>query len=204
LATDEAASRLQSPAGQSALADRVAAGEAAAEEEFARYYRPRVLCLLRARLRDGEAARELADDAVMASLQALRAGRVTHADRLSAFVAGTARNIANNYIRTRARQPRSEPLDEEMPGADPVLEIEESERRALVRREIERMDATDRAVLELTLVDGLKPGEIAARLGLSSEVVRARKSRALRRVIESIQARSRTPGAEPLDGERRL
>jgi RNA polymerase sigma-70 factor, ECF subfamily len=198
VATDEAASRLQSPAEQEALAGRVAAGEAAAEEEFARFYRPRVLGLMRARLRDWEAARELADDALMASLQALRAGRVTHADRLSAFVAGTARNVANNYIRTRARQPRSEPLDDDMPGADPVQAIEDSERRALVRREIERLEPTDRAVLELTLVDGLKPGEIAARLGLSADVVRARKSRAVRKMIESVQPRSRTAVPEPL------
>lgn len=198
MATDDAAARIPSPEEQSALAGRVAAGEAAAEEEFARFYRPRVLCVMRARLRDWEAARELANDALMASLQALRAGRVTHGDRLSAFVAGTARNIANNYIRTRARQPRSEPLDDELPGVDPVQEIEESERRAQVRTQIARLDATDRAVLEMTLVDGLKPGEIAARLGLSSEVVRQRKSRAVRKVMESVQPRSRTPGPGPL------
>jgi RNA polymerase sigma factor (sigma-70 family) len=198
VATDEAASRVPSPEEQSALAGRVAAGEAEAEEEFARFYRPRVLCLLRSRLRDWEAARELADDTLMAALQALRAGRVTHAERLSAFVAGTARNIANNFIRSRARQPRSEPLDVDMPGSDPVQELEETDRRTRVREEIARLDTIDRAVLELTLVDGLKPGEIAARLGLSSEVVRARKSRAVRKVIESVQERSRTPGPGPL------
>lgn len=204
MAIEEAALRLQSPAEQSALAARVAAGEAGAEEEFARFYRPRVLSVMRARLRDWEAAGELANDALMASLQALRARRITHADRLSAFVAGTARNVANNYIRTRARQPRSEPLDDELPGVDPVQEIEDRERRAQVRREIERLDTTDRAVLEMTLVDGLKPGEIAARLGLSPEVVRQRKSRAVRKMIESVQPPSRTAGPRPLDAGRRV
>jgi DNA-directed RNA polymerase specialized sigma24 family protein len=34
----------------------------------------------------------------------------------------------------------------------------------------------------LTLVDGLKPGQIAARLGLGEEVVRTRKSRAIKRL----------------------
>jgi DNA-directed RNA polymerase specialized sigma24 family protein len=47
-------------------------------------------------------------------------------------------------------------------------------------------------VLLLTLVDGLKPREIARRLGLSDEVVRARKSRALKKIIEFVRDRSRT------------
>jgi len=198
LPSEETASRIPSADTQSALAGRVAAGDRAAEEEFVLLYRPRVLCVLRARLRDWEAARELANDALMAALQALRAGRLKEAFRLSAFVAGIARNVANNHLRSRMRHPRPEPLDDDLPGTDPVAEMEEAERHRLVCREIARLDDTDRAVLEMTLAQGLKPGEIATRLGLSSEVVRARKSRAIRKVIESVQPPSRTAGLEPL------
>lgn len=198
VASDEAAPRIAGTHSMSSLASRVAAGDAAAEEEFALFYRPRVLCVLRARLRDWEAARELANEALMAALHALRAGRLKDEDRLSAFVAGTARNVANSHLRTRLRQPRPEPLADEVAGADPVLAMEEAERVSLVRREIERLEATDRAVLELTLAHGLKPGEIASRLGLSPDVVRARKSRAIRKLIENVQPASRTLGREPL------
>jgi RNA polymerase sigma factor (sigma-70 family) len=196
--TEEAERRVPTPQEQSVLAGRVTTGEAAAEEEFARLYQPRVLCLMRARVRDAEAARELANDAIMAALKALRAGRVTHCDRLSAFVCGTARNLANNFLRTRSRQPRVQPLEPEMAAADAVAEQEDAERLELVRREIGRLDPTDRSVLEMTLLQGLEPREIATRLGLSAEVVRARKSRAIRKVINSVGVPSRMAWPEPL------
>jgi DNA-directed RNA polymerase specialized sigma24 family protein len=53
-------------------------------------------------------------------------------------------------------------------------------------------------VLTLTLVEDLKPGEIAAQVGLSAEAVRMRKSRALRRVTELVGQWLRKPSAEPL------
>ena len=196
--SEEAVSRVSSPDAQSALAARLASGDAAAEEEFVLLYRPRVLCVLRARLRDWEMARELADEALMGALQALRAGRLNEPARLSAFVAGTARNVANNHLRAKMRQPRPEPLEEELPGADPIAAMEEAERLELVRRVIAGLDEIDRAVLDLTLGQGLKPGEIARRLGLSPDVVRARKSRAIRKVIEEVKPASRNEGRQPL------
>ena len=196
--SEEAVSRVSSPDAQSALAARLASGDAAAEEEFVLLYRPRVLCVLRARLRDWEMARELADEALMGALQALRAGRLNEPARLSAFVAGTARNVANNHLRAKMRQPRPEPLEEELPGADPVAAMEEAERLELVRRVIAGLDEIDRAVLDLTLGQGLKPGEIARRLGLSPDVVRARKSRAIRKVIEEVKPASRNERRQPL------
>ena len=56
--------------------------------------------------------------------------------------------------------------------------------------EIERLDETDREILNLTLLKGMKPGEIAAELDLSDEVVRQRKSRAVKRIAERIRSLS--------------
>ena len=47
----------------------------------------------------------------------------------------------------------------------------------------------DRRVLLLTLVDGLRSGEIAERLGLRADVVRARKARAIKRLTERVKTR---------------
>jgi RNA polymerase sigma-70 factor (ECF subfamily) len=58
-----------------------------------------------------------------------------------------------------------------------------------VREELKQLDPTDRRILLLTLVEGLKPAEIADRLGLSAEVVRARKSRAVKKIVESTRTR---------------
>jgi len=55
---------------------------------------------------------------------------------------------------------------------------------------ISKLDPSDKAILHLTLVEGLKPGLIAEKLGLSPDVVRQRKVRATRRVAESVASRS--------------
>jgi RNA polymerase sigma-70 factor (ECF subfamily) len=174
---------------QRALVQRVAHGEAQAEEELVRVFRPRILIMLRARLRDGEAARELASDVLMSVLFALRQRRLDDPDKLIAYVHGTTRNLANNYIRARGRQPLHLELTPEVAVVDPTEERARTERIDWVREELKQLDATDRRILLLTLVEGLKPGEIADRLGLSAEVVRARKSRAVKKIVESTRAR---------------
>jgi DNA-directed RNA polymerase specialized sigma24 family protein len=63
-----------------------------------------------------------------------------------------------------------------------------------VRGALARLNRADRGILLLTLVDGLKPAEIASRLGLTAEVVRVRKSRALKKVVDRVSAMTRKPG----------
>jgi DNA-directed RNA polymerase specialized sigma24 family protein len=65
-----------------------------------------------------------------------------------------------------------------------------SRRESLALAAMERLDPTDKAILQLTLVDGLKPGKIAEILKLSSDVVRQRKVRATRRLMDFVANRS--------------
>ena len=128
----------------------------------------------------------------LAVVSALRDGHLREAERLAAFVYGTARNLLNNYLRTRFRLPKEDPIDDALGLASPVhAAAESSERAALVQRALGALEATDRTILRLTLVEGLKPAEIAVRLGLTSEVVRARKSRALKKTTERVNKLSR-------------
>jgi len=177
---------------QVGLVRRVGGGDGQAEEELVRIFRPRVLTMLRARLRNDDVARELASDVLMSVLFALRERRIQEPNKLIAYVHGTARNLANNYIRTRSRQPLELELSPEVAVVDPAEERERAERIDWVREELKRLDPTDRKILLFTLLESLKPGEIADRLGLSSEVVRARKSRALKKIVESTRARHET------------
>jgi RNA polymerase sigma factor (sigma-70 family) len=100
--------------------------------------------------------------------------------------------VVNNHFRT-AHPERSEDLPAELAAeaADPADQFEARQRQMLVRRALARLERGDSRILVMTLVDGLKPGEIGGRLGLTSEVVRARKSRALKRVVEHIDELSR-------------
>jgi RNA polymerase sigma-70 factor (ECF subfamily) len=175
------------PAELRALVERIAAGDSSADAELAARFDRRLQVMMSVRTRDREAARDLAQESMIAVLGALRKNQLRDPDRLGAFVYGIARNILNNYFRHRQSQPAAVELTPESASFVPADDVESGERQRALRQGLGQLDADDRTVLVMTLVDDLKPGEIARRLGLSPEVVRARKSRALKRLTEHVR-----------------
>jgi RNA polymerase sigma-70 factor (ECF subfamily) len=187
-----------SPTEQAALAERIRAGDASAEEDVVRLFYPRVLATLVCRTRDREASRDLAQDVLLAALRALRSGALNDPEKLALFIQGIARNLANNHVRVRSIQRSREdelPADLSDRIAAPLLsaQVEESKKEARVRQALDTLQQGDRDILLLTL-DGRKPREIAASLQLAPEVVRQRKVRAIQRIADSIRKLSQTPG----------
>jgi len=181
-----------SPEELAALTERIRQRDASAETDLVRLFQKPVFLMLVARTRDPEAARDLTQEVLMAVLTALRNGRLHAAEKLPAFVHGTARNLANNHLRTRGQKPPEVPLDPDFPLAAPAgVKVEEEERSSLVRRAVEQLEPVDRKILLMTLVDGLKPAAIARQLELTPEAVRTRKSRAVKKVIEAVGKLSR-------------
>jgi RNA polymerase sigma-70 factor (ECF subfamily) len=179
-----------SPDEQAAVVQGIREGNPPAEEAFVRLFGERVRVMMLARTRDPESARDLTQDVMLAAWRAIRNGQLRDPERLAAFVLGIARNVANNHIRARAAAPSLEPLSDATESI--VAPDEESAaRRRLVATALRDLGPDDRRVLVLTLVHGLNPRDIAARLGLGAEVVRTRKTRALKRVIEAIARMSR-------------
>ena len=177
---------------QASLVERLRSRDPDAEQELVALFRRRVQVMLEIRLRDREAARDLTQDTLFAAVTALREGKLRDAERLAAFVYGVARNVANNYIRRRQGEPNVAPLDSDMLVADAEQEMLDRAQRALAARALRALPGGDRELLTMTLVEGLKPGEIARRLGLGVDVVRTRKSRALKKIIAEIERLSRT------------
>jgi RNA polymerase sigma-70 factor (ECF subfamily) len=167
------------------MVERVARGDRAAEALLVDYLTPRLRVMMRAKTRDAELSRDLTQDAVIEVLKALRRGQLREPARLIAFVHGVARNVANNYVRTRRDDTGHEQLSDQL--AQPLDEIDAHERRDLVTRGLAQISPSDREILDLVLLEGLKPGEIAARMGLAPEVVRTRKSRALKRILGALE-----------------
>lgn len=167
----------------SCLAERIAGGVAGAEEEFASLFHRRVLGLLRVRLRDTDAAGDLAQDTLLACLRALRGGALREPDKLEAFVFGTARHHARNYRRRLARRGPTEPLTERTAWCAPQDALETTERHDALRAALERLCPADRRLLFLTEVEGLASRGVAAELGISAAAVRQRKVRAEKRVV---------------------
>ena len=143
------------------------------------------------RTRDRQLAEEVFQEIMIAALCALREGRIREPETLTSFVYGVARNQFLEHLRRRA-QDKLDPLPEGTDFAAPLLNHEEQERYQTAEREIAKLDPDDRRILSMTLVDGLKPGEIAATMQLSSEVVRQRKSRALKKLVAKIGFESRS------------
>jgi RNA polymerase sigma-70 factor (ECF subfamily) len=174
------------------LVERVRQGDAEAESEFAALFAPRVRAMLGVRIRDREAARELANDVLMASLQALRQGQVREPGKLGAFVHGIARNLANNHLRRVTARPLEVPLAPESAITDPTGELEHRDRLARVRRVLAELEPMDRRILTEMLAEGRASVDIAASLGVTPEVVRTRKLRALRRIATLLGLPSRS------------
>jgi RNA polymerase sigma-70 factor, ECF subfamily len=167
------------------LAARIQAGEPGAEDELVRQFRPGLVAVMRARTRDPQIAPELAHDTLMAVIAALREGKLRDEERLAGFVHGVARNVLASHFRRRSGEPITVELDPDLPLPQP-RDAEERERRELALRAIDELGPLDRQVLELSLVHGLAPAEIARRLDLSPEAVRMRKMRAVRRAAELV------------------
>ncbi len=180
--------RQSAPERWAELARRIENREPAAEEELARVFFPHLLAMAASRLHDRESARDLAQEAFLAVLSAVREGRLREPEKLSSFVVGTGRNTISNHLRDQWRHPR--PLSfgsQEAKISDPGSEAgdrsrEENERRDIVLSALQGLKPVDRGILFLTLVEGLNPREIAVELELRPQVVRLRKSRALGRL----------------------
>lgn len=173
----------------------------AVEDQLARRFGPRIYIMALARTRDPDAAHDLCQSALVEILLALRKGQLRDPQNLTGFVMGTTRNVINYYLRARIHAPRSEPFGADTRGADgtQIRDLERAERLTLVRRAVAQLEPGDQQILRMTLIQGRDPAEIAARLGLSSEVVRQRKSRAVKRVIEVVKNLSRSQGGTPLN-----
>jgi RNA polymerase sigma factor (sigma-70 family) len=166
------------------LVQRIRVGDPLAEEELVNHYRRGLLIIATVRTRDREAAEDLAQEILIAVLKALRDGQLREAEKLGAFIQGTARNLINNYLRLRSRHPESDLESIEEPSTDPVEELESADRQRRIRRELENFSPVDQQILLLSLVDGHSLLEVAERCRMSHEAVRARRSRMIRKITK--------------------
>jgi len=182
---------MDKPDGGEELVARIHGGDPAAEEEFARFFAPRVRVMIQTRTRNPEVARELTQDVLLSALKALRSGALREPGSLAGFIHGIARNIVNAHIRSQFEQVEV-PLDTEIGAAHP-FDDQDLEGAAAVREALTFLRDGDREILIMTLVEGLKPGEIAKRSGLDPAVVRQRKSRAILRIREILGRNGKRP-----------
>lgn len=172
------------------LVRRIRSGDEAAEDELVMLYKRPVFAIAAARTGDREAARDITQEVLIAVLQAARNGQVRESDKLAAFIQGTARNLINNYFRNRRRRAECNLEDVTEAGIDPVEEQEAEERGRLLRQELQSYSVLDQQILLFSMLDGHSLAEVAKRLKMSHEAVRARKSRLIKKITKRFRGMS--------------
>lgn len=137
---------------------------------------------VRHRARDAE---DLAHDALVALLEALRAGRIREKDRLGSYLLGVCKNLLSRRGRGDARRERAlERLGE--PGAIEPLEALVDPRKLWLC--FNQLSARSRDVLVRTLVDDEEAATIGAALSIGEGNVRVIRHRALAALLACVEA----------------
>lgn len=177
-----------------ALARAVAFSDARAadaEAELCRRFTRRVRLYGLRHLRDPHAADDLAQRAMLLTIEKLRAGAIREPDAIGSFILGVARKLAHDTRRrTRlevpAIAPGGEPAIEDPPG-DPLA-------RAQLTRCLQQLAERERSVVVLTYFREAPTVDIARSLGLAEGNVRVVRHRAMGRLRDCMTA---GPAAEP-------
>ncbi len=170
------------PTTDGQLVERARAGDREAFGDLVDRYRDMVYGLEYHLTGDFEAARDLAQEALIQAY--LRLSQL----REPAKFGGWLRRIALNVYRTARRQPgiATESLsDHDSAGG---RDRERSDLEWAVRDALARLRQTERLTLTLHHVDGYSQAEIAAFLGVRRETVKTRLARARNRMREEIMA----------------
>jgi len=181
----------QSDEADERLVGSILQGDLDAEREFAlRFMRP-VRGMLLALSHDPELTADLLQDVMIEAICSLRRGQLREPRKLKAFVAAIGRNALNKHYYRRTRKPVTVDLPVDLPDLRAMADDRVQEERGnLAMEAIASLESVDRKILEMTLVEGLKPGKIAIQMSLNPDVVRQRKLRAIRKVIDFVRQTS--------------
>jgi RNA polymerase sigma-70 factor (ECF subfamily) len=167
------------------MARRIAAGAldaAACEAELCRRFlgRARLYGLKHLRF-DVTAAEDLAQQAMVVLLEALRAGRVEDPERVDRFLLGTCRNLVHSTRRGQARvEATRQRLSHELtPVSTPPWDLVEWPR---VEACLAELSTRESHLLLLLYQEGVSAPEAAAKLGTTAGNVRVLHHRALSRL----------------------
>ncbi len=171
------------------------AGDADAFSELFRRHYPTVRRACARKLRDIPEADEVAQAAFVRAYE--RLDRCTGERRFGAWVQVIANNLCVDHVRATARtSPTDDVIGEstlvENPPEDALLRAEQA---AMIQRALASLPDRQRDVVVARDVDGRRPPEIAAALGLSLGAVDSLLLRARRRLAASVQSMTAESGA---------
>jgi len=163
------------------LVRRIECQDGEAEAELFRRMAPRIRLYGLRHLRDSHLADDLVQQVSIAMLEALRAGRLRDAEKLTSFVLGTCRMTVLDLRRNRQRKDRLlEQFGADLlaPAPPPAPRLD----RERLAHCVQRLRERERAVIVMTFYDEQTGAEVARFLGASEANVRVIRHRAMDRL----------------------
>jgi RNA polymerase sigma-70 factor (ECF subfamily) len=152
-----------------------------AEGELCRRMAPRVRLYGLRHLRDQHAAEDLAQQVLITTLEALRAGRLREPEKLASFMLGMCRLTVLDLRRGAQRKERL--LDQFASGLPaPVQPSVPRLDRDRLTRCVQNLKERERTVLVMTFYDEQTGADVAGFLGVSEANVRVIRHRAIRQL----------------------
>jgi RNA polymerase sigma-70 factor (ECF subfamily) len=153
----------------------------AAESELYRRFAPRVRLYGLRHLRNEDAARDLAQQVLLVTIEKLRDGSVRDADQIASFILGMSRTMARDLKRQEWRREKLRDVflpssAVTVPADEPSMDLDRLE--ACLATLAER----DRAVVMLTFYAEKAATAVGRELGLSEGNVRVIRHRAVQRL----------------------
>jgi RNA polymerase sigma-70 factor (ECF subfamily) len=148
------------------------------ETELFRLMAPRIRLYGLRHLRDHHAADDLVQQVLMVTLEALRAGRLREAEKLSSFVLGTCRMTVLDMRRNAQRKERlleQFGIESLLPPEAPLPQLD----RERLAQCVQRLKERERSVVVLSFYDEQTSADVARFLGVSEANVRVIRHRAI-------------------------
>jgi RNA polymerase sigma-70 factor (ECF subfamily) len=184
-----------------AIASEAAGAAQAEESELYRRFARRVQLYGLKHLRDPAAADDLVQQALLVTIERLRAGEVRNPDEIGSFILGTSRLLAGSMARkTRRRESLTVQFHAPEIYAEPSVPFGDLD---VVERCLHSLVERDRRVLVLTFYAEKSSAEVAEELAVSRTVVRVARHRALERLRDCVHLRQGSGGQGGLEEERR-
>lgn len=160
-------------------------------------------------LNDPDAAEEVAQESLARGLEAMEAGQFRDEGSVGAYFRGICRHVIVDRIRRESRLTSLNTLPDQPDQAalpDALHALISRERKEQVLRALSELPPQSLECLRLSFYEGLKPSEIARRLGEPGPRVRKRHQRALDKLREvffaQTHAASHDVGATPTYSQR--
>jgi RNA polymerase sigma-70 factor, ECF subfamily len=169
------------------LARRIGSGaDREAEAELCQRMAPRIRLYGLRHLRDPHAAEDLAQQVLITTLEALRAGRLRDPDKLASFVLGMCRMTVLDLRRSAQRKERL--LEQFGPGllAPVPPSLPHLDHQQLTRC-MQTLKERERSVVVMTFYDEQTSADVAGFLGVSEANVRVIRHRAIHQLRDCMR-----------------